>query len=142
MSRTANETMRELNDPIPVHFHIGDPEPRLTPLAMVDLEQLHAGALVLIQRLDRTIVDQEKLAKKIYDQKVEAETKIVKLEDRVKQLETERDALINEIDTYQHPCDCCKHAEKEASKEPCTRCKQIFKGRKSHFEWRGVTKEE
>lgn len=142
MQKTPNEIMRELNDPIHVHYHHGDREPHMTPLAMADLEQLHADALVLIKRLDRTIVDQEKLAKKIYDQKVEAENKIVKLEDRVKQLETERDALINEIDTYQHPCDCCKYAEEEASKEPCTRCKQIFKGRKSHFEWRGVTKEE
>lgn len=105
-------------------------------------EAKSADALALIQRLDRTIVDQEKLAKKFYDQKVEAENKILKLEDRVKQLETERDALINEIDTYQHPCDCCKHAEEEASKEPCARCKQIFKGRKSHFEWRGVKKEK
>lgn len=52
---TPDETKKGLNDPIPVHFHIGDPEPRLTPLALRDLEVLHTNALALIQQLEAKV---------------------------------------------------------------------------------------
>lgn len=38
MQKTPNEIMRQLNDPIHVHYHHGDREPHMTPLAMIDLE--------------------------------------------------------------------------------------------------------
>jgi hypothetical protein len=52
MERTPDEIKKGLADNIPVHYHLGDLEPRLTPLMMVDLEDLHADALTLIQKLE------------------------------------------------------------------------------------------
>lgn len=50
--RKAEEIKKALAAPVPVHYHVGDPEPRLTPLAMCELEALHADALALIQQLE------------------------------------------------------------------------------------------
>lgn len=49
---TPDEIMNGLADPVPVHFHGGNPEPHLTPLAYKALEALHADALALIQQLE------------------------------------------------------------------------------------------
>lgn len=104
MPKTPDEIKKELSDRIPVHFHPGDCEPRLTYLALHDLDEMHADALALIQqieaqnveliealtqlqqkdslikRLDQELVDAEQLAKRIYD-------KLVKAEERLEQFE-------------------------------------------------------
>ncbi len=50
--KKTEEIKKELADTVPVHFHIGDFEPRLTPLTMYDLEALHADALAYIQQIE------------------------------------------------------------------------------------------
>ena len=53
--KSGDEIKKGLNDPIHVHYHIGDIEPRLTPLAFRDLEFLHADALAYIQQLEAQV---------------------------------------------------------------------------------------
>ena len=145
MQKTPDEIMRELNEPIPVHYHHGDLEPHMTPLAMVDLEQLHADAIALIKRLDRTIVDQEKLAKKIYGQKVEAEERIKQIEAQnaelsgnIGQLEAVRDAAVRDLETVCNMMNICSMCKYRA--ESSERCKGCLTS--SNWQWRGVQKEE
>lgn len=52
MCKTPDETKEWLGDPVPVHFHVGNPEPHLTPLAYRTLEELFADALAYIQQLE------------------------------------------------------------------------------------------
>lgn len=69
--KTPDEIKKGLANNIPVHYHPGDHEPRLTPLMMVDLEELHADALALIQQLeserDAAVADIDEMAKCITD---------------------------------------------------------------------------
>lgn len=48
----ADKIKKGLADPIHVHYHIADIEPRLTSLALHELEFLHEDALALIQQLE------------------------------------------------------------------------------------------
>ena len=52
MTNTPDEIKKGLGDPVPVHFHVGNPEPHLTPLAYRTLEELFADALAYIQQLE------------------------------------------------------------------------------------------
>lgn len=53
MSTKSPEQIKiELKDALPVHFHKGDPEPRLTPFNYHELDGLHADALAYIQQLE------------------------------------------------------------------------------------------
>lgn len=143
---TVKDTVRELNEPIKVHYHEGDREPRLTPMALAELVGLHSRAFDLIRRLDKTIVDSEQLMKRLYDQKGEAET-------RVAQLEAEKAALLEHLrSAAEHGGVCigCKHADEgvevmehcqnidfdcENCEDKCS-CHSCEKA--SNFEWRGV----
>ena len=58
MTRAPDEIKKELVAPVPVHFHRGDPEPHLTPLAYKMLEELFADAIALIQQLQAENADQ------------------------------------------------------------------------------------
>lgn len=59
---TIGETVkRKLLEPIPVHYHTGDREPHIAPLAMCELEGLHASAAAYIKSLE------ERLAKAVED---------------------------------------------------------------------------
>lgn len=51
--KTPEEIKRGLLKSVPVHFHKGNPEPRLTPLAYKALEELLADALAYIRQLER-----------------------------------------------------------------------------------------
>lgn len=130
---TVKDTVRELNEPIKVHYHDGDREPRMTPMALAELVNLHTRALDLINRLDRTIVDSEKLFKRIYEQKGEAETRVAQLEAEKAQLEAERDAAVADINVARS-CRICRNLE---SDPVCAQCS--VGGR--NFEWRGLKKE-
>ena len=61
----------------------------------------------------------------------------------IQQLEAERDAAVADM-TYivGFRCGVCKHYLKDAHKEPCNSCRNIRRGEESHFEWRGVQKED
>lgn len=50
--KSDDEIKKELKDAIPVHFHIGDTEPRLTHFEYHKLERLHAETLAHIQQLE------------------------------------------------------------------------------------------
>lgn len=52
MTRTPDEIKKGLDNPIHVHYHISDIKPRLTPLALHDLEFLHADAIAYISQLE------------------------------------------------------------------------------------------
>lgn len=72
----VDEIKRELDNPIHVHYHISDIEPRMTPLALHDLEFLHTDALALIQQLESENAEKDA---------------------RIQQLEAERDAAVKDI---------------------------------------------
>ena len=111
------------------------------------LLQKNEDALELIQRLDNTIVDSEKLMKRLYDQKGEAETRVAKLE-------REKAALLEHLrSAAEHGGVCigCKHAlegpevmqycenidfdcENCEDKCPCHSCEKAC-----NYEWVGVS---
>lgn len=67
---------------------------------------------------------------------------IATMGERIQQLEAERDALINDIRTEGGLCALCKHEGARAWAEPCCRCNALIISGESHWEWRGVQKEE
>ena len=56
--KSPDDIKKGLADNVAVHYHPGDLEPRLTPLTMVDLEELHADALALIQQKEQENAEQ------------------------------------------------------------------------------------
>lgn len=100
MTRTPDEIKRGLNDPIPVHFHIGDPDPRLTQLALRDLEVLRTNALTLIQQLEADKQQLEGLLAHMNQLRDAAAGRALKMEERVHQLEAELKATKDEFDEY------------------------------------------
>lgn len=50
--KTPDEIKRRLASAIPFHLHPGDPEPRLTPRKLLELEERMADALSYIQQLE------------------------------------------------------------------------------------------
>ena len=126
--KTADEIKKGLNSPIPVHFHIGDPEPRLTPLAFRDLEFLHTDALALIQQL------QEEVSK--YEEGYDALTKIIK------RLEAERDAAVADLNEAKDCTNCKNECNCKSANYDCKNCNVADCPCKAcRYEWRGVQKE-
>ena len=127
MQKTPNEIMRELNDPIHVHYHHGDREPHMTPLAMADLEQLHADAITLIQQLEATVSEKEKV--------------VAELSGKIGQLEAERDAAVNDLHYLVNhplsagPCYACLHSK------DCWRGGDCDPVNDDRWQWRGICKE-
>lgn len=143
---TVKDTVRELNEPIKVHYHEGDREPRLTLMALAELENLHTRALELIRRMDKTIVDSEQLFKRIYDQKGEAETRVAKLEaEKAAMLEHLRSAAeqggvcigckyaVEGVEVMEHCQDIDFDCENCKDKCPCHNCEKAC-----NYEWRGI----
>lgn len=61
----------------------------------------------------------------------------------IEQLEAERNAAVADMaEIVGCPCGVCKHYLKDGRKEPCNSCRNIRRGEESHFEWRGVQKED
>lgn len=50
--KTPDEIKRRLASAIPFHLHPGDPEPRMTPRKLLELEELMADSLAFIQQLE------------------------------------------------------------------------------------------
>ena len=115
MTKTPDEIKNGLDNPIHVHYHISDIEPRLTPLALHDLEFLHEDALALIQQLQAENAEKD---------------------ERIQQLEAERDAAMAGLKSN---CTCPERKYfSDDIQDPCRGCKPTD----SKFEWRGVQKEE
>ncbi|MDD6879548.1 MAG: hypothetical protein PUD59_04910 [bacterium] len=122
MTRTPDEIKRELDNPIHVHYHISDIEQRLTPLALHDLEFMHADALALIKQL---------------------EAQNAELLEEIERLQAERDAAVNdlkELADRHGACLGCKWFTGERCGD--TEYKIICGFHDSKWEWRGVQKEE
>ena len=134
--KSPDETKKGLNDPIPVHFHIGDPEPRLTPLTLRDLEVLHTNALALIQQLEVDKQQLEGMLTHMNQLRDAAAGRALNMEERVHQLEAERDAAVRDCGCF--PCQTCEERE---NGDLCPMC-EIQGGYRKFHQWRGVQKEE
>lgn len=133
MTKTPDETKKGLVAPVPVHFHRGDPEPHLTPLALRDLEVLHTNALALIQQLEADVESLRKFGENLSARNEELHGKLI-------DLEAERDALMHwakgRCDTCAHKDDCVKH---DPDPEGYV---MLWYDDCEIWEWRGVQKEE
>lgn len=122
MQKTPDEIKRELDNPIHVHFHISDIDPRMTPLALHDLEFLHTDALAYIQQL---------------------EAQNAELLEKVEKLKTERDAAVADLKKAANEKGECFGCKWYNGKN-CTNkdYKRICSSYDDKWEWRGVQKEE
>ena len=88
----------QLAKEIPVHYHLSDIEPRLTPLELIKLEQLHKDTLLLLNQFESCLAQAEK----------------------------ERDAAADDA-RLGTMCDTCKHNNsKDYSNKPCYKCDETF----------------
>ena len=150
MTCKPDEIKRGLNDPIHVHYHHGDREPHMTPLAMIDLEQLHADALALIQQLEAELTDAKNNHQHTIDIAERQKSQIDKLKKVVVRLNTE---LNEAVETVKRMACCggCVHLQEEPDQIcidldfDCERCKKqcaCYRCKDgSNYEWRGVQKE-
>lgn len=69
MEKTPEEIKRGLLKSVPVHFHGGNQEPRLTPLAYMALEKLLADALVYIRQLEQDNAQKDERIRKLEREK-------------------------------------------------------------------------
>ena len=116
--KSPDDIKKGLEKEIPVHYHLPNPEPRLHPTELIELESLHASALAYIN----------------------------KLEQRLAQLERERDAAVEDLrEADMVDCEHCKHYKVFGSEEcqlecdECTAdcpCKHCIDN--SCWTWRGV----
>ena len=122
MPKTPDEIKNGLDNPIHVHYHISDIEPRLTPLALHDLEFLHADALALIQQLEK---DNDQLR------------------NYIRLLQAERDAAVaclKKAANEKGECFGCKWYNGKNCTHPDY--KMLCSSHDDKWEWRGVQKEE
>lgn len=136
MQKTPDKIKKGLADPIPVHYHPGDREPHLTPLAIVDLEGLHADALALIQQLE---AQNAELFENIKWMEAERDD----LKRTIHQLEAERDAAVadlKELASKHGSCFGCKSYTGAHCSDP--EYKIICSFHADKWQWRGVQKEE
>lgn len=82
-TKTPDEIKKGLGDPVPVHFHRGDPEPHLTPLALRDLEVLHTNALSLIQQLQDQNASLKSLVTAAHAEIADLDTEVEELHARI-----------------------------------------------------------
>lgn len=116
--KTPDEIKKGLEIEIAVHYHLPNPEPRLTPREFMYMEQLHADALAYIERLEQ----------------------------RLAQAERERDAAIHDL--WGDCCYCAHNSLTDPRCiERCKRCKHAADAEDrdelgvDRWEWRGVCPE-
>lgn len=103
----------------------------------------NADALALIQQLEKRAIHLEALNQSNLTTITMQERTRARLQERISQLEVERDAAVEDMATaVVNSCDVCMHNEEDIETAPCNSCMHIFKGRESKFKWRGVQKEE
>lgn len=138
--KTPDEIKNGLADNIPVHYHLGDLEPRLTPLMMVDLEDLHADALALVQQLERDKAWAGEMSDMLREENNRLEAQNAELLKKIEQLQAERDAAVETIYEMakcitEDVCEWCDGVE-------CERLCMMHLTERPGFKWRGVQKEE
>ena len=119
LMKTPDEIKIWLATEIAVHYHLPNPEPRLTPKEFMFLEKMNGETLAYIERLE---ADNESKQKRIDE-----------LESRLAQAEMERDAAVEDL----YPsCELCKYDNRKADEVPYIGC-----GHGMNWEWRGVCPE-
>ena len=93
-------------------------------------------ALALTQQLEADKQQLEGLLAHMNQLRDAAAGRALKMEERVHQLEAERDRLIDTIRVY-GGCEFCLHSVCDMSKEPCLYCLD-----NERWQWRGVQKED
>lgn len=123
--KTPDEIKAGLEIEIAVHYHLPNPEPRLTPREFMYMEQLHSDALDYM----------------------------LELEQRLAQAERERDALLDDLRHTFDPCCVCKKKDVCEQYCPendydCPKCKDKHRcichnctSSNDLWEWRGVCEE-
>lgn len=125
--KTPDEIKIWLETEIAVHYHLPNPEPRLTPKEFMFLEKMHGETLAYIERLES---DNESKQKRIDD-----------LESRLAQVERERDALMYDF-ALGFECHTCKHETTDCNDFPCNDCAEAsMEAQCLRWEWRGVCAE-
>ena len=99
-------------------------------------------ALALIQQLEATVSEKEKVVAELSGKIGQLEAERNQLLKKVEQLQLERDAAVAELANSDSPCDFCKYLKKFAHEIPCNNCVHVLHGEESQFKWRGVQKEE
>lgn len=68
--------------------------------------------------------------------------KLNAMNDEVAKLKAERDAAVEDLESYATvKCFACKYYEEELTEVPCNECKIMGNGNRDMFEWRGVQKD-
>lgn len=135
MNRTPEEIAQQLRQPLPIHYH-SDPEPRLTPLKVREINHLHLEASECI---DSLLTDRQYL-------KDAADTFM----EECRKYEEKYLALLADIQSVQG-CICiiCKHyvnPERGMNKAKCAKFGNFSDIGSDgaltcgQFEWRGVQK--
>lgn len=57
--KTPDEIKKGLEKEIPVHYHLPNPEPRLRPTELMELQSLHASAFAYITQLEHRLAQAE-----------------------------------------------------------------------------------
>lgn len=116
--KTPDEIKIWLETEIAVHYHLPNPEPRLTPKEFMFLEKMHGETLAYIERL----------------------------ESRIAQVECERNAAVKDLADACKYCKHIS-CDDEDENSPCKDCMQRKDGVpfgpmiRTRFEWRGVCHE-
>ena len=97
-----------------------------------------ADALALIQQLETDKQQLEGLLTHMNQLRDAAAGRALKMEERVHQLEAERDAAVEDMHGR---CPSCKHYDKDPKEEPCASCSSGY-GNMDNWQWRGVQKED
>lgn len=138
MTMTPDEIKEWLGDPVPVHFHVGNPEPHLTPLAYRTLEELFADALAYIQQLEKRAIHLEALNQSNLTTITMQERTRARFQERISQLESERNAIMQDMNKN---CTSCKHSGMNNPDNPCYKFEEQCRDY-SNWQWRGVQKED
>lgn len=152
--KTPDEIKKGLAEKIPIHYHLPNPEPRLNPLELMELQHLHGSALAYIQQLESTV---GQVSKALCDKENATTDELLQaasqLKSRLAQVERERDAAVAvmaEAAKDGGVCIGCKHSTGlddacEAADFDCNECKVPCMCRtceaNSNYEWLGVCEE-
>lgn len=102
------------------------------------IRALSADALALIQQLEADKQQLEGLCNHMNQLRDAAAGRALKMEERAHQLEAERDAAVDDLETVCGMCSvCCACKDRFEGGKACRGCVNS-----SHWHWRGVQKEE
>lgn len=109
------------------------------------LEEQNAEKDARIQQLEKRVIYLEALNRSNLSVITMQERTRDRLQEQISQLEAERDALIDAVKDWGGACATCKHYSNEPDEIPCRFCIEMHpedEDRISHWQWRGVQKED